>query len=154
MHRLAGFFCQDKHYINVCNMILNSRRCRARDQWFIIIIVIVIAVICRRWKIAESSILVRVGCFDNNWRYHRNTNTLDQFVNYSAILSRIRWKNFSLNAMSETHSKFWLLTFDCFKKDVKKPEDNLIILVHWLLLNNGFKVLGSGNEVKFLLSKY
>lgn len=49
--------------------------------------------------------------------------------------------------MSEFSSKFWSLTFDCFKKDVKKPEDNLVILVHWLLLDNNFKVLGPGNEV-------
>lgn len=42
---------------------------------------------------------------------------------------------------------FWLLTYDHFKKDVNKPEDNLIILVHWLLLKNDFQMLGPGNEV-------
>lgn len=50
--------------------------------------------------------------------------------------------------MTENSSKFWLLTFEYFKKDVKKPEDNLIILVHWLLLKNNFQVLGLGNESK------
>lgn len=49
--------------------------------------------------------------------------------------------------MTEINSRFWLLTFDYFKKDVKKPEDNLMILVHWLLLNNDFQGLGPGNEV-------
>lgn len=50
--------------------------------------------------------------------------------------------------MAENSSKFWLLTFEYFKKDVKKPEDNLLILVHWLLLKNDFQVLGPGNKVK------
>ncbi|XP_025416285.1 proteasome inhibitor PI31 subunit isoform X2 [Sipha flava] len=41
---------------------------------------------------------------------------------------------------------FWLLTYDYFKKDVNKPEDSSIILVHWLLLKNDFQLLGQGNE--------
>ncbi|XP_022175149.1 proteasome inhibitor PI31 subunit [Myzus persicae] len=44
--------------------------------------------------------------------------------------------------MAENSSKFWFLTFEYFKKDVNKPEDNLVILVHWLLLRNNFQVLG------------
>lgn len=51
--------------------------------------------------------------------------------------------------MSEKYPKFWSLTFDMFKKDVKKIEDNLIILVHWVLLKNDFQMLGLGNQVKF-----
>ncbi|XP_025200140.1 proteasome inhibitor PI31 subunit [Melanaphis sacchari] len=48
--------------------------------------------------------------------------------------------------MAEYGYNFWMLTFDFFKKDIKKPEDNLIILVHWLLLKNDFQVLGLGSE--------
>lgn len=55
--------------------------------------------------------------------------------------------------MAENISALWLLTLDYFKKDVKKTEDNLIILVHWLLLKNNFQVLGPGNEVKQSFSK-
>jgi len=54
--------------------------------------------------------------------------------------------------MAENSSKFWLLTFEYFKKDVIKPEDNLVILVHWLLLKNNFQVLGLDNEVTIYLS--
>jgi hypothetical protein len=46
---------------------------------------------------------------------------------------------------------FWLLTYDYFKKDVNKPEDSSIILVHWLLLKNDFQLLGQGNEVNISL---
>lgn len=49
--------------------------------------------------------------------------------------------------MAEKKLKFWLLTYDYFKKDFKKPEDSVIVLVHWLLLENDFQVLGPGNEV-------
>jgi len=49
--------------------------------------------------------------------------------------------------MVENSSKFWFLTFEYFKKDVNKPEDNLVILVHWLLLRNNFQVLELDNEV-------
>lgn len=49
--------------------------------------------------------------------------------------------------MAENSSKFWFLTFEYFKKDVNKPEDNLVILVHWLLLRNNFQVLELDNEV-------
>lgn len=45
---------------------------------------------------------------------------------------------------SDYNYNFWMLAFEFFKKDVKKPEDNLIILVHWLLLKNDFQVLGLG----------
>lgn len=48
--------------------------------------------------------------------------------------------------MAEKNLGFWLLTFDYFKKDIKKPEDNVIVLVHWLLLKNNFQVLGPGIE--------
>lgn len=50
--------------------------------------------------------------------------------------------------MSENNPKFWTLTYDMFKKDVKKLEDNLIILVHWVLLKNDFQMLGHTNKVK------
>ncbi|XP_015372621.1 PREDICTED: proteasome inhibitor PI31 subunit [Diuraphis noxia] len=50
--------------------------------------------------------------------------------------------------MAENSSKFWFLTFEYFKKDVNKPEDNLVILVHWLLLRNNFQVLKLDNEDK------
>lgn len=50
--------------------------------------------------------------------------------------------------MAENISVLWSLTLDYFKDDIKKDEDNLIILVHWLLLKNNFQVLGPGNEVK------
>lgn len=56
--------------------------------------------------------------------------------------------------MNEVNIKFWLLTFDYFKKDIKKSEDNLIVLLHWLLLQNDFQVLGPGNEVNFLYLLY
>ncbi|XP_026805847.1 proteasome inhibitor PI31 subunit [Rhopalosiphum maidis] len=49
--------------------------------------------------------------------------------------------------MSEYSSNFWMLVFEFFKKDVQKPEDNLMILVHWLLLKNGFQILELGCEV-------
>jgi len=49
--------------------------------------------------------------------------------------------------MAKNSSEFWLLTLEYFKKDIKKPEDNLIILLHWLLLKNNFQVLEPGNEV-------
>lgn len=49
---------------------------------------------------------------------------------------------------------FWLLTYNHFKEDVNKPEDSLIVLVHWLLLKNDFQVLGPGNEVNHLLFYY
>ena len=39
------------------------------------------------------------------------------------------------------------LVFEFFKKDIQKPEDNLMILVHWLLLKNGFQILELGCEV-------
>jgi len=48
--------------------------------------------------------------------------------------------------MVEYNSAFWSLTFDYFKKDINKSEDNLIVLVHWLLLKNNFQTLGPGNE--------
>jgi len=48
---------------------------------------------------------------------------------------------------SDYNYNFWMLAFEFFKKDVKKPEDNLIILVHWLLLKNDFQVLGLGCKV-------
>ncbi|VVC44255.1 PI31 proteasome regulator, N-terminal [Cinara cedri] len=48
--------------------------------------------------------------------------------------------------MTENYPKFWSLTFDMFKKDVKKVEDNLIILVHWVMLKNDFQMLGLKNE--------
>lgn len=49
---------------------------------------------------------------------------------------------------------FWQLTYDYFKKDVQKPEDDLIVLVHWLLLKNGFQVLGPGSEVSSNISLF
>ncbi|NP_001280346.1 Proteasome inhibitor PI31 subunit-like [Acyrthosiphon pisum] len=53
--------------------------------------------------------------------------------------------------MAENSSKFWFLTYEYFKKDVIKPEDNLVILVHWLLLRNNFQVLGLDNEGKAII---
>lgn len=53
--------------------------------------------------------------------------------------------------MSENYPKFWTLTYDMFKNDVKKLEDNLIILVHWVLLKNDFQMLGHTNKVKCIV---
>jgi len=58
----------------------------------------------------------------------------------------------SSNTMTENSSTFWFLTFEYFKKDVMKPEDNLVILVHWLLLKNNFQVLGLDNEVNIFVN--
>jgi len=52
--------------------------------------------------------------------------------------------------MANNNLKFWLLTYDSFKKDIKKLDDNVIILVHWLLLKNDFQVLGPGSEVRLI----
>lgn len=54
--------------------------------------------------------------------------------------------------MAERKCAFWTLTLEYFQKDIKKPEDNLVVLVHWLLLHNKFSVLGPGKEVKILLT--
>ncbi|XP_050424857.1 proteasome inhibitor PI31 subunit-like isoform X2 [Adelges cooleyi] len=48
--------------------------------------------------------------------------------------------------MAEVNTRFWSLVTNYFKKDFKKPEDNLTVLVHWLLLQNDFQVLNPGNE--------
>ncbi|XP_050527774.1 proteasome inhibitor PI31 subunit [Daktulosphaira vitifoliae] len=48
--------------------------------------------------------------------------------------------------MAEGNTKFWILVLKMFQKDVNKCEDNVIILVHWLLLLNDFQVLKPGNE--------
>ncbi|XP_050444052.1 proteasome inhibitor PI31 subunit-like [Adelges cooleyi] len=48
--------------------------------------------------------------------------------------------------MAEVNTRFLSLVTNCFQKDITKPEDDLTVLVHWLLLQNNFQVLHFGNE--------
>lgn len=50
--------------------------------------------------------------------------------------------------MAEYNFSYLSLMFDYIKNDIKKNEDGLVVLLHWLLLKNRFQVLGPGNEVK------
>lgn len=56
--------------------------------------------------------------------------------------------------MAENNFVFWTMTLNYFKDEIKKSEDYLVVLVHWLLLKNRFQVLGPGHEVKHFNNLY